>query len=67
VVTALLTRGKNTGLEWDATVDSQIGAELDTLINRLVGGPTGSAANGTATVMKATCGAVLGSATTLIQ
>lgn len=67
VIEALLTRGKNTGLEWDSTVDSAISTELDSLINRLVGGPTGSAANGTATVMKATCGAVLGSATTLIQ
>jgi len=29
--------------------------------------PTGSSANGTGTVMKAACGAVLGSGTTLIQ
>jgi hypothetical protein len=66
VITALLTKGKNTGLEWDPD-DSQITSELDALIDKLVSGPTGSAANGTATVMKATCGAVLGSGTTLFQ
>jgi hypothetical protein len=32
-----------------------------------VSGPTGGSANGTGTVMKAACGAVLGSGTTLIQ
>jgi hypothetical protein len=37
------------------------------LINRLVGGPTGSNASGGRTVMKAACGAVLGSGNTLIQ
>ncbi len=37
------------------------------LINRLVGGPTGSSASGGRTVMKAACGAVLGSGNTLIQ
>jgi cytochrome c553 len=67
VITALMTRGKNTGLEWDLTVDAQIPAELDDLIDKLVTGPTGAASGGTGTVMKATCGAVLGSATTLIQ
>jgi hypothetical protein len=44
-----------------------IPTEIDQLIDKLVSGPTGSSANGTATVMKAACGAVLGSGTTLIQ
>jgi len=67
VVTALMTKGKSTGLEFDLTVDDQIPGEIDDLIDKLVTGPTGSAPNGTATVMKATCGAVLGSAVTLMQ
>jgi cytochrome c553 len=66
VIAALLTKGKNTGLQWDPD-DSAITSELDSLINKLVSGPTGGAASGTGTVMKATCGAVLGSGTTLIQ
>jgi hypothetical protein len=37
------------------------------LINRLVGGPTGSSSSGGRTVMKAACGAVLGSGSTLVQ
>jgi mono/diheme cytochrome c family protein len=37
------------------------------LINRLVSGPTGSSNTGGRTVMKAACGAVLGSGATLIQ
>jgi hypothetical protein len=37
------------------------------LINRLVSGPTGASASGGRTVMKAACGAVLGSGATLIQ
>jgi hypothetical protein len=48
-------------------VDGMIPAELDDLIDKLVAGPTGGATGGTGTVMKAACGAVLGSATTLIQ
>jgi hypothetical protein len=67
LIDAIMTKGKNTGLQFDFTVDGQIPTELDSLIERLVTGPTGSAANGTATVMKATCGAVLGSAVTLMQ
>jgi hypothetical protein len=62
----LLTKGKNTGLEWDPD-DSIIHDELDSLINKLLAGPTGSKSGGAGTVMKATCGAVLGSGTTLIQ
>jgi hypothetical protein len=62
----LLTKGKNTGLEWDPD-DSATHDELDTLINKLLAGPTGSASGGAGTVMKATCGAVLGSGITLIQ
>ena len=67
VITALMTKGKNSGLEWDLSVDAQIPTELDDLIDKLVTGPTGAASGGTGTVMKATCGAVLGSGTTLIQ
>ena len=37
------------------------------LINRLVSGPTGASPTGGRTVMKAACGAVLGSGATLIQ
>ncbi|MDF3022221.1 MAG: LamG protein [Steroidobacteraceae bacterium] len=37
------------------------------LINRLVAGPTGASASGGRTVMKAACGAVLGSGAILIQ
>jgi hypothetical protein len=37
------------------------------LIDRLVSGPTGGSASGGRTVMKAACGAVLGSGITLIQ
>ena len=66
VIGDLLTKAKNTGLEWDPD-DTMIHDELDSLINRLLAGPTGSTSGGAATVMKATCGAVLGSGTTLIQ
>lgn len=66
VIGALLTKGINTGLEWNPD-DTVISGELDDLIDRLVSGPTGGSASGTGTVMKATCGAVLGSGTTLIQ
>jgi mono/diheme cytochrome c family protein len=66
VIEALLTKGINTGLDSNPD-DTVISAELDNLINKLVAGPTGAASGGTGTVMKATCGAVLGSATTLIQ
>jgi hypothetical protein len=66
VIGALLTKGINTGLESNPD-DTVIRNELDDLIDKLVSGPTGGSANGTATVMKAACGAVLGSGTTLIQ
>jgi len=62
----LLTKGKNTGLNTDPD-DSLIHDELDSLISKLLAGPTGGASGGAGTVMKATCGAVLGSGTTLIQ
>ena len=67
VIEPLMTKGKNTGLEWDEDVDALIPTELDSLIDKLVAGPTGGATGGTGTVMKAACGAVLGSGTTLIQ
>jgi hypothetical protein len=66
VIGALLQKGVNTGLQWNPD-DTMISNELDALINKLVSGPTGGASGGTGTVMKATCGAVLGSGTTLIQ
>ncbi len=62
----LLTKGKNTGLEWDPD-ESAVHDELDNLITKLNSGPTGSASGGAGTVMKATCGAVLGSGLTLFQ
>jgi hypothetical protein len=62
-----MNKAKSTGLEWDATVDGMIPTEIDNLINKLVAGPTGSTSGGAGTVMKAACGAVLGSGTTLIQ
>jgi hypothetical protein len=75
VVDALMNKGKNTALGNDQlvlpgmtmSVDDHVQAEIDDLIDKLVTGPTGAATNGTATVMKATCGAVLGSAVTLMQ
>jgi hypothetical protein len=56
----------STGLEWNPD-DTIIHDELDSLIDKLLSGPTGGASGGTGTVMKATCGALLGSGTTLIQ
>ena len=67
VIDALMNKAKSTGLEWDSTVDGMIPTEIDNLINKLVAGPTGSTSGGSGTVMKAACGAVLGSGTTLIQ
>jgi hypothetical protein len=74
VIDALMNKGKNTGLEWDQGdgglilgVDDILPGEINVLINNLVNGPTGSAPGGTGTVMKAACGAVLGSGTTLMQ
>ncbi|HUQ10110.1 MAG TPA: LamG domain-containing protein [Steroidobacteraceae bacterium] len=50
-------------------IDDVVDDTFDTpgLINRLVSGPTGASASGGRTVMKAACGAVLGSGATLIQ
>jgi hypothetical protein len=62
----LLQKGMNTGLEWNPD-DTIIHDELDNLIDKLLAGPTGSASGGTGTVLKATCGALLGSGTSLIQ
>ena len=65
--------GATTGLQFDQAdgmtpgVDDMIPGEIDVLINKLVAGPTGSAPGGTGTVMKAACGAVLGSSTTTVQ
>jgi mono/diheme cytochrome c family protein len=62
----LLTKGMSTGLEWNPD-DTIIHDELDNLISKLLTGPTGGSSGGTGTVLKATCGALLGSGTTLIQ
>jgi hypothetical protein len=51
----------------NGVTDPDTGYVTPGLINRLVSGPTGSSATGGRTVMKASCGAVLGSGATLIQ
>ena len=66
LIGTLLQKGMSTGLEWNPD-DTVIHDELDSLIDKLLAGPTGGASGGTGTVMKATCGALLGSGTTLIQ
>jgi hypothetical protein len=50
-----------------AEVTAELNAASTGLIDRLVSGPTGSAPTGGRTVMKAACGAVLGSGASLIQ
>ena len=79
LINALINKAVGTGMNSQVTA-AQIRDELqngvtdpDTgyvtpgLINRLVSGPTGASATGGRTVMKAACGAVLGSGATLIQ
>jgi len=51
----------------NGVTDPDSGYTTPGLINRLVSGPTGASASGGRTVMKASCGAVLGSGATLIQ
>jgi mono/diheme cytochrome c family protein len=51
----------------NGVTDPDSGFVTPGLINRLVSGPTGASASGGRTVMKASCGAVLGSGATLIQ
>jgi hypothetical protein len=66
----MINKAVGTGFAAEIT-EQQIRDELNTvttgLIDRLVTGPTGAAATGGRTVMKAACGAVLGSGATLIQ
>jgi hypothetical protein len=59
-------RARTPACEWDPD-DDLIHDELDNLITKLNSGPTGSQSGGAGTVMKATCGAVLGSGTMLFQ
>jgi hypothetical protein len=78
LVNALINKAVGTGMDFELDA-TEIRGELegiddpdptyDTtgLINRLVSGPTGASATGGRTVMKAACGAVLGSGATLIQ
>jgi hypothetical protein len=79
LVNALINKAVGTGLQFQVQAE-QVSGELkgiddpddetyDTpgLINRLVSGPTGASATGGRTIMKAACGAVLGSGATLIQ
>lgn len=79
LINALINRAVGTGMAFQIT-GAQIRDELHNgitdpasgyvtpgLINRLVSGPTGTSASGGRTVMKAACGAVLGSGAMLIQ
>jgi len=79
LINALITKAVGTGLAAQVSA-TQIRDELNNgitdpgtgyvtpgLINRLVSGPTGASATGGRTVMKAACGAVLGSGAMLIQ
>jgi hypothetical protein len=79
LMNALINKAVGTGLAAQVTA-TQIRDELNNgvtdpgtgyvtpgLINRLVSGPTGASTTGGRTVMKAACGAVLGSGAMLIQ
>jgi hypothetical protein len=66
IIDALLSRGVGSGLTVQPT-DATVRAEINVLIDKLNAGPTGSANGGASTVVKAACGAVLGSGTTLVQ
>ena len=80
LIDALINKAVGTNLDFQVSA-AQIRAELNLgaidpetgaaaapgLIDRLVAGPTGGSATGGRTVMKAACGAVLGSGATLIQ
>jgi mono/diheme cytochrome c family protein len=65
VINALMSKGVGSGLSTQP--NAQIETELNALIDKLTAGAAGSAAGRTAVVTTATCAAVLGSATTLIQ
>jgi hypothetical protein len=83
LITALMNRAVGAGMNWqvseaevrqelltgfqDPAFPSDPAYFTPGLINRLVSGPTGASASGGRTVMKAACGAVLGSGVTLIQ
>ena len=79
LINALVNKAVGTGMVFQLSA-AQIRDELQNgvtdpdsgyvtpgLINRLVSGPTGASSTGGRTVMKAACGAVLGSGATLIQ
>jgi hypothetical protein len=79
LINALITKVAGTGQAFQVTgaeirdelhngvTDPSTGYVTPGLINRLVSGPAGSSSTGGRTVMKAACGAVLGSGVTLIQ
>jgi len=79
LINALIDRAVGSGQDFQVTAaqvrdelhngvtDPDSGTMTPGLINRLVSGPTGGSSTGGRTVMKAACGAVLGSGATLIQ
>jgi concanavalin A-like lectin/glucanase superfamily protein len=79
LINALIDKAVGSGMSFQVSlaqlrgelngIDDPVDDTFDTagLINRLVSGPTGASASGGRTVMKAACGAVLGSGATLIQ
>ncbi len=66
LIDALLAKGVGANLTVQPS-NASIRTEVNSLIDRLNAGPTGSDSGGAATVIKAACGAVLGSGTTLVQ
>ncbi len=66
VIGPLVARAVGSGLATQPSAD-EIRAELESLMGRLTACGAGCSANRTATVVKASCAAVLGSATTLLQ
>ncbi len=79
LVNALISKAVGSGLAFQITAtdvrnellngvtDPGTGYVTPGLVNRLVGGPSGASSTGGRTVMKAACGAVLGSGAMLIQ
>lgn len=65
VIDPLMTRAIGSNIATQPTTDAR--AELNSLFGRLTSGPSGSLPGRTATVTKAACGAVLGSAMTLLH
>jgi hypothetical protein len=66
VIDPLVTRAVGSGLSTQPSAD-EVRAELEALMGRLTACGAGCAADRTATVVKASCAAVLGSASTLLH